>query len=214
MQKTLSKGEETRALILRRALAMASTVGLEGLSIGNVAKAVKMSKSGLFAHFASKEDLQLQVMRTAVDRFIEQVARPILRQPRGEPRVRAFFENWLAWAESVDLPGGCVFISAAAELDDRPGPLRDYLVSTQRQALETAQRAARIAVEEGHFRADLDVEQFAHDLYSLILAFHHFHRLLGDPEAIDRAQRSFEALLVRSRPPAVPGASSVDPPTS
>jgi len=207
----LSKGEETRALILRRAFAMASAVGLEGLSIGTVAKAAKMSKSGLFAHFSSKQDLQLQVLQTAVDRFIDRVARPILDLPRGEPRVRAFFENWLAWGESADLPGGCVFISAASELDDRPGPLRDYLVSTQKQALSTATRAASIAVEEGHFRSDLDVEQFAHDLYSIILAFHHFHRLLTDPHAATRARSSFEHLLTRSRSPSSQPSDASEP---
>ena len=199
MAKLISKGEETRAMILRQAIAMASSVGLEGLSIGSVAKAAGMSKSGLFAHFDSKQDLQLQVLRTAVEHFIERVTRPILAQPRGEPRVRAFFENWLAWGESADLPGGCVFIAAATELDDRPGPLRDYFVATQRQALEAAARAARIAIEEGHFRPDLDVEQFAHDFYSIILAFHHFNRLFLDPEASRRARRSFEHLLERSR---------------
>ena len=202
MGKSSTKGEETRALILKRAFAMASAVGLEGLSIGNVAKSAEMSKSGLFAHFTSKEDLQLQVLQTAVDRFIERVARPMLSEPRGEPRVKAFFENWLSWAESADLPGGCVFISAAAELDDRPGPLRDFLVKTQKEALSTAERAARIAISEGHFRADLDVQQFAHDLYSIILAYHHFHRLLADPKAAFRARVSFERLLERSHPPA------------
>ncbi len=92
-----------------------------------------------------------------------------------------------------------MFISAAAELDDRPGPLRDYLVSAQLEVLETASRAARISIEEGHFRADLDTDQFAHDLYSIILAFHYFHRLLADPKASSRARTSFDQLLTRSR---------------
>lgn len=193
-----TKGEETRAQILDGALALATTVGLEGLSIGSVAKEVGMSKSGLFAHFESKEDLQLQVLRTAVDRWIRQVMTPALTQPRGEPRVRAMFANWLDWAESGH-DGGCPFIAAAAELDDRPGPLRDYLVATQRDALAGLATAARIAVDEAHFRADLDLDQFAHDFYSIVLAYHHFHRLLDDPRAADRARESFEALLERSR---------------
>ena len=205
MTRAGTKGEETRSMILKRAFAMASTVGLEGLTIGNVAKEAEMSKSGVYAHFESKEELQLQVLETAVQRFIDQVTRPIITLPRGEPRVRAFFDNWRRWARGTELPGGCVFISAAVELDDRPGPLRDYFVETQRQALQAAARAASIAVDEGHFRADLDVEQFAHDLYSIILVYHHFDRLFDDPKAAERALRSFDELMARSRSPRSPG---------
>ena len=194
-----SKGEETRALILRRALAMSSKIGLHGLSIGEVAKAAGMSKSGIFAHFDSKEDLQLQVLETAVERFIGEVVMPALRQPRGEPRVRALFDNWLDWFEERSLPGGCPFFGAAAELDDRPGPLRDFLVSNQRDALSAMVTAARIAVQEGHFSGDVDVEQFSHDVYSTLLAYHHFSRLLDDPKAADRARTAFEALLDAAR---------------
>ena len=190
------KGRETHAQILDGALALASTVGLEGLSIGSVAKAAGMSKSGLFAHFESKEDLQLQVLKTAVDRWIRRVMVPALSEPRGEPRVRAMFDNWLTWAESGHA-GGCPFIAASAELDDRPGPLRDYLVATQRDALEGLATAANIAIAEEDFRGDLDTEQFAHDFYSIVLAYHHFHRLLEDPRAAERARLSFEDLLTR-----------------
>ena len=193
----MTKGLETRERILDRAIDVASTIGLEGLSIGGVAKDVGMSKSGLFAHFDSKEDLQLKVLETTVDRFIRAVIAPALRQPRGEPRLRAFFDNWLAWPESIS--GGCLFVAAAIELDDRPGRLRDYLQSTQRDWLDALATAARIAVEEDHFRADLDIEQFAYDFYSTLLGFHHVHRLLQDPRAADRARKSFEGLIVRSR---------------
>ncbi|MEO1084500.1 MAG: helix-turn-helix domain-containing protein [Acidobacteriota bacterium] len=192
-------------MILRRALAMMSSVGLHGLSIGEVAKAAGMSKSGIFAHFDSKEDLQLQVLQTAVDGFIGKVVMPALRETRGEPRVRALFENWLDWFEARSIPGGCPFIGAAAELDDRPGPLRDFLVSNQKDALSAMVTASRIAVGEGHFRDDLDVEQFAHDVYSILLAYHHFSRLLDDPRAADRARRAFEDLLARARSTGRPG---------
>ncbi|MEM1180528.1 MAG: TetR/AcrR family transcriptional regulator [Acidobacteriota bacterium] len=198
-QQPSTKGEETRAMILRHSLAMASRVGLHGLSIGAVAKVAGMSKSGIFAHFDSKEDLQLQVLQTAVERFIEKVVMPALRGPRGEPRVRALFENWLDWFEARSLPGGCPFVGAAAELDDRPGPLRDYLVSNQKDALAAMITATRIAVQEGHFRADVDVDQFAHDVYSTLLAYHHFSRLLDDPLAADRARRAFEGLIHNAR---------------
>ena len=195
---SLSKGESTRRMILDRGLATASLVGLEGLSLGEMARDVGMSKSGLFAHFSSKENLQLQVLETAIEQFVDQVVAPALRYPRGEPRVRALFEKWLAWSISEAMPGGCIFIATANEFDDRPGPLRDRLVASQRDWLSALATAARIAVEEGHFRTDLDTEQFAYDLYSIALANHHFHRLLNDPAAFDRARRSFERLIENS----------------
>jgi len=194
-----AKGEETRALILDTALATASRLGLEALSIGGLAQEVGMSKSGLFAHFDSKESLQLAVLETAVGRFIDTVIAPALRAPRGEPRVRAFFENWMRWESSKFQPGGCVFIATANEFDDRPGILRDYLVSSQRDWLSALATAAGIAVQEGHFREDLDTRQFAYDLYSIILAYHHFSRLLRDPDANNRAAKAFEELLQMSR---------------
>ncbi|MEO1370063.1 MAG: hypothetical protein AAFX50_23015, partial [Acidobacteriota bacterium] len=128
-----------------------------------------------------------------------EVVMPALRETRGEPRVRAIFDNWLDWFEARSLPGGCPFIGAAAELDDRPGPLRDFLVSNQKDALSAMVTATRIAVQEGHFRNELDVEQFAHDVYSILLAYHHFSRLLDDPRAADRARKAFEELLNRAR---------------
>jgi AcrR family transcriptional regulator len=195
----LRKGEATRAAILDEALALASQVGLEGLSIGELARRLGMSKSGLFAHFASKENLQLEVLRSAADRFVETVIRPALEQPRGEPRVRALFENWLGWARADFSPGGCLFVSAAVELDDRPGAPRDFLVGAQRDFLGAIATAARISVEEGHFRRDLDPEQFAYDLYSIYLAYHHFSRLLRSPEAEARLRRSFAELLERAK---------------
>jgi len=196
----VSKGHQTRETILQTALASASTVGLAGLSIGELAKSVGMSKSGLFSHFESKENLQLEVLRAAVSHFINVVVAPALRQPRGEPRVRALFDNWFDWSSKSSLPGGCLFISSASEFDDQPGLIRDYLVSTQRDWLSTLSHAARIAVEEGHFRKNLDCEQLAHDLYSILLAYHHFSRLLRVPGAKKRALHSFEQLLDASRP--------------
>lgn len=195
----MSKGEETRAAILERAFASASRVGLEGLTIGGLADEVGLSKSGLFAHFDSKEALQLQVLETAAERFVETVVAPALKAPRGEPRVRALFERWMDWEEAAFQPGGCIFIATANELDDRPGPVRDRLVALQEDWLEALATAARIAVSEGHFREDLDARQFAYDLYALILAYHHFSRLLHDPAAEERARSSFEALLAGCR---------------
>jgi AcrR family transcriptional regulator len=195
----MSKGEQTREAILETALAAASTVGLSALSIGGLAKQAGMSKSGLFAHFASKENLQLEVLRAATAHFIEVVLTPALKKKRGEPRVRALFENWFAWSSNSTLPGGCLFIAAASEFDDQPGAIRDFLVASQRDWLSTLSQAARVAVEEGDFRKDLDTEQFAHELYSILLAYHHFSRLLKFTDAKERALLSFEQIVEAAR---------------
>ncbi len=196
----MGKGDETRTAVLDHALREASRVGLEGLSIGNLARDLGMSKSGLFAHFQSKEALQIQVLERAAARFFETVLAPALAVPRGEPRLRALFERWMGWSQACELPGGCVFVAAAAELDDQAGPVRDTLVRIQRDWFEALARAASLAASEGHVRRDLDAEQFAHDLYAVILGYYHAHRLLRDPRAADRARRAFEALLAQARP--------------
>lgn len=195
----MSKGAETRDRIIDRALRAASVDGLEGISLGRLAADVGMSKSGLFAHFASKEALQLDVLAAASEKFTDVVVRPAFTQPRGEPRVRALFERWLMWEREESLPGGCVFTHAAAELDDRPGPARDALVDWQRQWLDALGKAARIAVNEGHFRTDLDAELFAFQQYGLVMAYYHHRRLFQDPQAEDRVRRAFDALVLAAR---------------
>jgi AcrR family transcriptional regulator len=190
----MTKGDETRAAILDRAVRLASQVGLLGLSIGKLADALEMSKSGLFAHFQSKETLQLQVLGRASHLFVQDVVRPALAAPRGEPRLSSLFERWLAWTKTSFLPGGCLFVAAAVELDDRPGPVRDRLVALQRDWLDLIASVAKTAVTEGHFRADLDTEQFAHDLYAVMLGYHHAARLMRDPRAGDRARAGFQLL--------------------
>lgn len=195
----MGKGEKTRATILQMALADASERGLEGLSIGGLAERAHMSKSGLFAHFGSKDELQLAVLAEAVDRFVELVIAPALKEPRGEPRFRALFERWLQWARQDFQPGGCIFLAAAVELDDRPGPARDRLVASQRDWLDVLANAARIAVEEGHFRRDLDVAQLAFEMYAMAQGFHQLERLMRDPRAEARARAAFERLMCDAR---------------
>lgn len=195
----MDKGAATHERILGRALRLASRDGLGGLTIGTLAGELGLSKSGLFAHFGSKEELQLSVLQAAIERFKLAVVGPAFKAPRGEPRLRALFEGWLDWGNDRDLPGGCPFVAAAIELDDRPGPLRDLLVSTQKQWLKTLAAAARLAVEEEHFRADLDPPQLAFELYALILGYHHARRLLRDRRAEERARRAFDHLLQAAR---------------
>jgi AcrR family transcriptional regulator len=199
--RNLSKGEQTREAILTHALGLATRIGFEGLTIGRLADDLGMSKSGLFAHFRSKEALQLGILELAGARMIETVVKPALTARRGEPRVRALFENWLAWEQSPSLPGGCPFMAASFELDDRPGPVRDFVVQSLRDWMDTMAGAARIAIQEGHFRADLDTEQFAHDCQGILLAFAHASRLLRDPRARERATTAFEALVRAARAP-------------
>lgn len=194
----MGKGEETRRSILDQALRLASTQGLHQVSIGLLADAAGLSKSGLFAHFRSKEQLQLAVLREASDRFIATVIVPAVREPRGEPRLRRFFDNWLRW-ETEEFPGGCPFQAFSDELDDQPGPVRDYLVETQRDLFDSMTTIARVAVEAGKLRADLDPRHFAFELIGILFAFHHAHRLLRAEDAEKQTRQAFEALLDRSR---------------
>jgi AcrR family transcriptional regulator len=159
-----------------------------------------LSKSGLFAHFGSKEMLQRAVLEATMDRVINEVLRPAFREPTGEPRVRALFERSIRWVANENLTGGCPLIAAAIELDDQPGPLRDYLSENQKQLMQTLAGAAQRAVERGHFRSDLDTLQFAFELYSIVLGCNFWRRLLRDPDAEKRAHQAFERLVSESRP--------------
>jgi AcrR family transcriptional regulator len=195
----VAKGEETRDRIVRHALELSSTDGLEGISIGVLASDLGLSKSGLFAHFGSKEELQVAILQRVAQRFEYEVLLPAFRAPRGEPRIRRVFDRWMDWMSDA-AQGGCPFVAASFELDDKVDSRpRDYLVTVQRMLLTTLARAAQIAKEEGHFRSDLDTEQFAFDLDGIMLSYSHWKRLLRDAKAEARARAGFEALLVRSR---------------
>ncbi|HZY02078.1 MAG TPA: TetR/AcrR family transcriptional regulator [Anaeromyxobacteraceae bacterium] len=195
----MGKGEQTRTAVLDRAVELASAVGLEGLTIGRLAGEAHLSKSGLFAHFASKEDLQVKTLERAAERFVEVVVKPGLAARRGEPRVRELFERWLRWPEAVPQPGGCIFVAASAELDDRPGPAHDRLAQLQRDWLDVLAGAVRVARDEGHFRADVDPEQFAFETYGIMLVTHLASRLLRERKALARARRAFERLVDSAR---------------
>jgi AcrR family transcriptional regulator len=195
----MSKGEQTRQEIVERALALAGEVGLEGVSLGVLAAGMNLSKSGLFAHFRSKEALQVEVVQRAIDHFIQDVVAPALRQPRGEPRVRGLFDLHLAWIHGNGRRGSCFFMALTHEYDDRPGPVRDVLVRSQRDWYDVIARAARTAVEEGHFRADLDLDQFAYEFVGIGMVFQQAAKLLDNPRAEERARAAFAALLDRSR---------------
>ena len=194
----MGKGDETRAAVLDRAVDVARRVGLSGLTIGSLAEQAELSKSGLFAHFRSKEVLQLQVLEHARAGFEDAVAGPALRAPRGEPRLRELFDRWMAWDA---LPGGCPFIAAATEFDDRPGAVRDRLVRDHRDMFDMIATIVRTGIAEGHFREDTEPDQFAQDFYGVLLARFHTLRLLADRHADARARRAVESLIAAARVP-------------
>ena len=202
--RALHKGQQTRAAILEAALGLASHMGLEGLSIGALAEVTQMSKSGVFAHFGSREELQISVIREYHQRFEDEVFFPAIQQPRGLPRLRAMFENWVKRV-SVEIDSGCIYISGAVEFDDRPGPVRDALASMVRAWHAAMEKAIRLAMAEGHLRPDTDAEQMLFELHGLILALHHDARFLRRPGALDRARRGFERTLSHY---ATPGSAS------
>lgn len=193
----VSKGESTRQAVLERAAEVASRLGLSGLTIGSLANEVELSKSGLFGHFRSKEALQLQVLALSRETFTDQVVRPALSSPRGEPRLRALFERWLVVGR--ESAPGCLFVSAATEFDDQPGVVRDQLVSDYRDLMESLALIFRSGVTEGQFKANADAEQFVHELHGIMLAYFHSLRLMGDPAAEAKTRRAFERLVADAR---------------
>ncbi len=200
--RTLHKGQQTRATILDAALTLASHMGLEGLSIGALAEVTGMSKSGVFAHFGSRDELQIAVVREYHHRFEEDVFYPALREPRGLPRLRALFDNWVRRV-AVEIDSGCIYISGAVEFDDRPGPVRDALVDMVQTWQDALERAIRIAVEQGHLKPDTDPAQMLFEVHGLILALHHDARFLRHPGAVERATVAFRRLLANCSMPEV-----------
>jgi len=197
--RPLLKGRQTRAAILDAALALASHSGLEGLSIGALAEVTGMSKSGVFAHFGSREELQISVVREYHRKLEEEVFRPALAEPRGLPRLSALFANWVRRV-SLEIDSGCIYISGAVEFDDRPGPVRDALVAMVQTWQQALDRAIRAAVDEGHLRADTDAGQLLFEMHGLILALHHDARFLRHAGAEERARAAFARLVAHASP--------------
>jgi AcrR family transcriptional regulator len=188
------KGQQTRAAILDAALGLASQIGLEGLSIGALAEVMQMSKSGVFAHFGSREELQISVVREYHRKFEDEIFFPAVTEQRGLPRLQSLFERWVRRV-SVEVDSGCLYISGAVEFDDRPGPVRDALVSMVRTWHRALERAIRMAVDEGHLKPDTDPQQILFEIHGLILALHHDARFMRNPGAVERARRGFERIV-------------------
>jgi AcrR family transcriptional regulator len=196
----MTKGNETKTAILDTALDMASELGLEGVTIGILAKATKMSKSGLFAHFQSKENLQIETLKHAGRIFAETVVVPALRTEAGLPRIKALVNNWVDWASRHT--GGCVFVAASNEFSDREGNVRASLLRQQKAWIRTLRNVAQSAIKTGEFRKDCDCDQFVFELYSLLLGFHLYHHLLHSEGIETRQTVALDQLFDKYRQPA------------
>ena len=190
------KGAQTKAAIVDPALRLASQIGLEGLSIGALAEVTQMSKSGVFAHFGSREELQISVVREYFARFERDVFYPAIAAPRGLPRLHALFDNWMIQV-AHEIQSGCIFISGAVEFDDRSGPVRDALEQSMKTWLAAVRRAVAMAVSENHLKPDIDPTQLVFEIHGLILALHYEARFIKSPRSMEHAKTGFENLLKR-----------------
>ena len=189
------KGDRTRAAILERAVDLASLEGLEGLTIGRLADELKMSKSGLFAHFGSKEELQLAVVQAARERFVDEVLRPAIAAPRGYPRLVAICRAWLDYVKRGVFSGGCFFAAASFEFDGRTGPVRDAIEIAMIEWVGAIETAVRMAKDEGHLEARVDPAQLAFEINSLFFGANFAYNLRKDKRALDRAEKAIEDRL-------------------
>ena len=196
----MKKGELTRAAIVAAALELSARVGLEGLTIGALAERMQMSKSGVFAHFGSREDLQIAVLKAYEQRFVDDVLLPCLKERRGLPRLRAVMQRWLE-RTAVEAAHGCIWISGATEYDDRPGAVRDELVTMVRAWQRELTRAVQQAVDAGDLLAGIQVPELLFELYGVVLVLHHDTRLLNNPDSLARSRRVFQRILAASAVP-------------
>jgi AcrR family transcriptional regulator len=191
----LQRGERTRRQILDLAVHLASVEGLDGLSIGKLAAKLQMSKSGLFASFGSKEELQMATIERARQIFVDVVVRKALMAPRGLPRLWALCDAWLDYASRNVFRGGCFFAAVSAEFDSRPGPIRDRIAELMREWLNTLAVAVRKAQEAGHLSIAADPAQLAFEIHSLSMGANWANQLHGDYQAFDRARTAIRQRL-------------------
>lgn len=195
----MGKGEETKSMILDKAVQVASVQGLQGLTIGTLADELGMSKSGLFAKFASKENLQIEVLRVGSELFRRNVVYPALKTKPGLARLKTAFQMWLTWAHTDSLPGGCLFLSSSSEFDDRPGVVRDHLKKTQISWQKTLKQFVQDAKDTLELDSSINVDKMVQEIWGLILSFHFYNRLLEDKNAEKKAKQSFNELIKRNQ---------------
>ena len=193
-----SKGALTKAMIVDQALRIASHQGLEGLTVGHLADALTMSKSGVFAHFGSREELQLAVVREYYQRFEARVFQPALLEPKGLARLQKMINLWVQ-TSIQELSAGCIFISGAVEFDDRPGPVRDELVRSVQIWRTALKRAIEQAVEVGDLKQDCAPEAMLFQIYSYVQGLHHDARFLHISRSVDLATQSIQQTIDQNR---------------
>lgn len=189
----MAKGNDKKNAILKIALDMATQSSLELVTIGSLAKATKMSKSGLFAHFQSKENLQIAILEFAATDLIDHVVLPALKVKAGIPRIKLLVDNWIEWAEKIK--GGCIFVSASTEFSERPGKVRDLLLSQQESWIVFLKKICISAIRANDFPEGIDCDQFAFDLYSLLMGYHYYSILLRNGEAKQHQELALERLI-------------------
>jgi AcrR family transcriptional regulator len=194
-----TKGEETRAMILDVAVRHAAREGYESLTIGVLAEKSGLSKSGVFAHFGSKEDLQIAALNEAVARYDKLAFAPALAEPRGLTRLKAFLHNWLEWTNKDDL-SGCPMMAASSEFGSRHGPMRDAVEGHMRRNHRAIVRAVEQVIENGEFRDDVDAEQFAFEIFGVVSTAYRALHLFRDPLARARAKAAFDRLIASAEP--------------
>ena len=199
-RSSTTKGEDTRAQILAAAVEQASAAGFESLTIGTLAERIGMSKSGLFAHFGSKLDLQIATLDEAARQFTEAVFAPAVKAPRGLKRLGVLFENWISWTQRAHLPGGCPVDAAMREFSHQPGPMHDAAIAwLKRLDIELA-KAVQQAIDTGELSAGTDPGQVAYDMTGIVLASYRAALVMGNDEAVRRARKAFEQLLQQNAP--------------
>ena len=198
--KITSKGEETRAQILSAAVEQASRCGFESLTIGTLAEKTGMSKSGLVAHFGSKQDLQLAALDEAARQFTEQVFMPALKAPRGVKRLKALLEGWITWPQRANLPGGCPVDAATREYMHTPGAMRDAAMERQHQLDRELTRAVQLAIDTGELAPKTDPKQVAFELAAIVLACYRLIPMRGFDDAYKYARTAFDRLVEANKP--------------
>jgi AcrR family transcriptional regulator len=199
------KAPATKARLLGAGLDLLSQEGLNGLSLSRVASAAGLSKSGLFAHVRSKDQLEMALLDAGAELARQTVLVPALQCPPGLSRLRVLIGHWMGWSARAGLHGGCPVAAALFELDDRPGPVRDHVAMLEQRWRALLTGVTKEAVASGELHRDLDVEQFVWELCGIYLSHHAASRFLHDPLAATRAERAVEALIARAgAPPARP----------
>jgi AcrR family transcriptional regulator len=197
--KLTSKGEDTRSHILSAAVHQASRCGFESLTIGTLAEKTGMSKSGLFAHFGSKQELQLAALDEAARMFTEEVFMPALKAPRGVKRLKALLENWITWPQRASLPGGCPVDQATREYVHSPGPMRDAAMDRQKQLDRELSRAVQLAIDTGELSPKTDPKQVAFEFVAIVLASYRVTAVRGEEEGLKNARVAFDRLIETNR---------------